>query len=85
MTADAAVRLTDGSLGVLEVYRNDAWGTVCSSASSPADDTVCPVVCRQMGYTCVNVWFKLVAYSDVVMVSVRVSGCMSQIWPEVVH
>ncbi|XP_019862078.1 PREDICTED: galectin-3-binding protein A-like, partial [Amphimedon queenslandica] len=37
----------DNTLGVLEVYINDEWGTVCSDGFSTGSAAA---VCRQLGY-----------------------------------
>lgn len=33
--------------GIVEVYQDNKWGTVCSSRTSPS---VATTVCRQLGY-----------------------------------
>ena len=46
--ADNTVRLSNGSLGALEIYHNGAWGTLCDV--NDEDDNVCSAACRQLGY-----------------------------------
>jgi len=49
-----AVRLVGGSNeyeGLLEIFWNGEWGTVCDDAFGPVDASV---VCRQLGYTATN-------------------------------
>ncbi len=51
---DGEVRLVGGEIpshGIVQVYLNDRWGTVCADnmTAKHADS-----VCRQMGYTIAN-------------------------------
>ena len=46
------VRLQNGlytSEGVVEIYCNDAWGTVCSQSGFGTEEA--DLVCQQLGYT----------------------------------
>ena len=44
---NGAVRLANGSSGLLEVFLNNLWGTVCDFRFSVSAATV---VCKQLGY-----------------------------------
>ena len=44
---DGAVRLANGSYGLLEVFLYNVWGTVCNSRFSIS---AAIVVCKQLGY-----------------------------------
>ena len=50
MFLDLAIRLVNGESaneGLLEVYHNEEWGTVCNYTFSTVDGNV---ACRQLGY-----------------------------------
>ena len=43
-------RLSNGTFGLLEMYYNGTWGTICDD-SFDANSNGCTVVCRALGYT----------------------------------
>ena len=54
LIADAPVNyqvtLTNGISGLLYIYYNGQWGTVCDDHFD-SNHNACTVVCRQLGYT----------------------------------